>query len=192
MAPEMDHELTHSASDQSIHSEHLSHHRITNGYKICVHTCAKEGCISRKTNTILWCKEGHAVRKHANNAKMHPHCTEDCSGRPLLNKAKTSPAAGRDATDQEIAFYMGIEVEDDHPPTRCFNIIYIPDAAMRILSKEKAQNDLGFIPTLLHELEYEPLQHLAGNIHVLSKSKSRHSNVISLKIVMQEWVSVFL
>jgi len=195
MEPEMDHELTHSASDQSIRSEHSSHHRITNGYEICVHTCAEEGCISRKTHTILWFKEGHAVRKHASNAKMHPNCTKDCPGRPMLNKAKPSPAAGRDATIQEVAFYLGIQMEDDHPPTtenRCFNIVYIPDGAMRIFSKEKAQNDLGFIPTLLCESEYEPLQHLAGSIHVLSKGKSKQSNVISWKVIMQEWVSVFL
>jgi hypothetical protein len=62
MAPVTDHELSHSASDQSMISSEKSHHHITNGYKICVHTCVKRGCISRKTNTILWCKEGHVVQ----------------------------------------------------------------------------------------------------------------------------------
>jgi len=72
---------------------------------------------------------------------------------------------------------------------RQFKIIYIPDAAMRIHSREKAQNDLGFIPTTLSESEYEPLKHLIGSIHVISKCKSRHSNIVSFKVVMQEWVS---
>jgi hypothetical protein len=75
---------------------------------------------------------------------------------------------------------------------RCFDIIYIPDAAMRIFSKEKAQNDLGFIPMTLSKSEYEPLQHLTGSIHVISKGKAKHSNVVNLKVIMQEWVSVCL
>lgn len=186
MAPETDHELRHSASDQSIQSQH----RITNGYEICVHTCIEGGCISRKTNTILWCKEGHAVRKHANNANMHPQCTQDCPGKHLLGKVKTSPTAGRDATDEEVAFHMDMEMESDHTPmNRCFNILYIPDAAKRIVNKEKAQNDLGFIPTSLSQSEYEPLKGLKGSIHVLSRSKSKFSNV---NVIMQEWVSIFL
>src|SRR5882762_4774722 len=72
---------------------------------------------------------------------------------------------------------------------RHFKIIYIPDAAMRIRSKEKAQNNLGFIPTVLSELEYEPLKHLVGSIHVISKCRARHSNIVSFRVVMQEWVS---
>jgi len=63
---------------------------------------------------------------------------------------------------------------------------------MRIVSKEKAQNDLGFIPATLSESEYEPLRHLTGSIHVISKGKAKHSNVVTLKVIMQEWVSVFL
>jgi len=70
-----------------------------------------------------------------------------------------------------------------------FNIIYIPDAAMRIISKEKAQNDLGFIPTTLSKSEYQPLQHLTGSIHITSKSRSRP---VGFKVIMQEWVRVFL
>jgi hypothetical protein len=73
-----------------------------------------------------------------------------------------------------------------------FKIIYIPDASMRIYSKEKAQNDLGFIPTVLSESEYELLEHLTGSIHVVSKSKARNSNMSSVKVVMQEWVIAFM
>ena len=63
---------------------------------------------------------------------------------------------------------------------------------MRIFSKEKAQNNLGFIPTTLSKSEYNPLQHLMGSIHVIFKGKAKHSNVVSLKVIMQEWVSVCL
>jgi hypothetical protein len=95
------------------------------------------------------------------------------------------------------------EVEDDVPiiapvPStgnsemavdRSFKMIYIPDAAMRIHSREKAQNDLGFIPTVLSKSEYEPVKHLLGSIHVISKFKARRSNTASFKVIMQEWVS---
>ena len=73
---------------------------------------------------------------------------------------------------------------------RHFKIIYIPDAAMRIHSREMAQNDLGFIPAILSKSEYEHLKHLIGSIHVISKRKATHSNIVSFKVVMQEWVSV--
>src|ERR1700722_9428745 len=66
---------------------------------------------------------------------------------------------------------------------------YIPDAAMRIHSKEKAQNDLGFILATLSETEYEPLRHLTGSIHVISRCRTGRSNIVSFKVVMQEWVS---
>jgi len=213
MVADTDQELTHSTSDQSLHSD--KSHRVTNGYEVCVHTCVEGGCISHKTSTILWRKEGHAVRRHANNRKVHPECTKECPARSLLGRVKTSHAGGRDATHQEVASHMGTEVADGlfsmvnaspaggrnamdqevhHSQTmmnRRFNIIYIPDAAMRIVSKEKAKNDLGYIPASLSESEYEPLQHLTGSIHVISKSRAKHTNVVSLKVIMQEWVSLF-
>ena len=208
MAPETDHELRHSGSEQSV-----NWHRITNGYEICVHTCVEGGCISQKTETILWRKEGHAVRKHTNNVNVHPQCTQDCPGGCLIGTMKASHAGGRDATCREVATHTGMEEaealfsnvnasssgghdtidrKDHHSTTtanRRFNIIYIPDAAMRIISKEKAQNDLGFIPTSLSESEYKPLQHLTGSIHIISKSRSRPGG---FKVIMQEWVRVFL
>jgi len=202
-------------------------HRPTRGYEMCVHTCPERDCISRKTHKILWLKEGHAVRKHACSRIKHPRCGDgkyaDCSGWQCLNN-KPSSAGGRDATNEELSLYLGIEigphafkeesmeVEDgvvdrftiDFTPTmapgpstsnprvevhRRFKIAYIPDAAMRIHSKEKAQNDLGFIPAILSESEYEPLKNLVGSIHVISKCKARHSDIVSFKVVMQEWVS---
>lgn len=214
MAPQTDHELTRSSSDQSLYSD--GSHRITSGYEVCVHTCVEGGCISQKPGTILWRKEGHAVRRHATNANVHTECTRKCPGRRLLGMSTTSHAGGRDATHREVAFHMGTQVADSlfgksnasstggrdatdqevhHSQTtvnQCFHIIYIPDAAMRIVSKEKAQNDLGFIPATLSESEYEPLRHLTGSIHVISKGKAKHSNVVTLKVIMQEWVSVFL
>jgi hypothetical protein len=194
---EMDHEPTHSASDQSIGSRSSLQHRITNGYEICVHTCTESGCVSKKTKTILWNKEGHAVRKHAHNPRLHPRCTKSCPGQRLINRTNTNmrPEGGRDATNREVAAHIGTMGEDVYPPTtanRCYHIIYIPDAAMKIVSKEKAQNDLGFIPATLSESEYEPLQEFKGSIHVISKNKAKHSNAIILKVIMQEWVSVFL
>ena len=75
---------------------------------------------------------------------------------------------------------------------RRFKLIYIPDTSMRIYSKEKALNNLAFIPTVLFELEYEPLQHLKGSIHVVSKFKTRNSNIWSMKVVTQEWVSALM
>jgi len=71
---------------------------------------------------------------------------------------------------------------------RRFKILYIPDAAIRIHSKEKAQNDLGFIPATLSETKYKPLRHLTGSIHVISRCRTGHSNIVSFKVVMQEWV----
>jgi hypothetical protein len=151
---------------------------------------------------------------------MHPQCARglftDCPGRECLGQTKPLASGGRDATDEEVALYIGVgfdaprvntEMKDDnYPPMelgpstgdshttadRRFKLIYIPDASMRIYSKEKAQNDLGFIPTVLSELEYEPLQHLTGSIHVVSKFKARNSNMSSVKVVMQEWVSAFV
>lgn len=211
MAPEMDHELARSASDQSIGSE-KSHHRITNGYEICTHTCVAGGCISRKTNTALWYKEGHSVRRHAANRNMHASCGggkfKDCPGRRLLGK-KVSSAGGRDATDEEVSYYMGMTFSTPDPgeqevdvgvdngdssmmADRLFKLIYIPDAAMRILSKEKALNDLGFMPTMLSESEYEHLQHLTGSIHMVSKCKYKNTNAMGFKVIMQEWVSIFV
>ena len=96
---------------------------------------------------------------------------------------------------------MGTMGEDVYSPmtenasmtvNQCFHIIYIPDATMRIVSKEKAQNDLGFIPTLLSKLEYEPLKDLKSSIYVILKAKAKHSNAIRLKVIMQECVSIFL
>jgi hypothetical protein len=222
----MEHELSHSPSEQSIASERS--HRPTNGYEICVHTCTQELCISRKTNTILWNKEGHAVRKHACSARKHPDCGEgvyaDCPGWQYIGKKQTR-AGGRDATNAEVSLHLGIpytlgeevpqvELEEDvvtqftvdHTPImaagpstgdsrmavdRRFKILYIPDAAMRIHSKEKAQNDLGFIPATLSEAEYEPLKNLIGSIHVISRCRTGRSNIVSFKVVMQEWVSAY-
>jgi hypothetical protein len=198
MAPGMDNEPSQSASDQS----DTSRHRITNGYEICTHICTGGTCTSKKTNTILWHKEGHAARKHVCSKKMHPKCGigvfADCPGR-LCIEGKGPPGAGvQDATDEELYHYLGIRFDtpmaevpkvDTHPS---FKLIYIPDAAMRIYSKEKAQNDLGFIPTVLSESEYEPLRQLKGSIHVISKGKAKNSNITNLKVVMQEWVSTYI
>jgi hypothetical protein len=212
-----DHEPSESVSDQSV----PSHHRITNGYEVCIHTCTGLTCVSRKTKTILWNKEGHAVRKHAANKNMHPQCGRgffsNCPGRECLGQTKILSFGGRDATEEEVALYIGVGIDtprvdtdmtdeygtppmvlgpstgDSHTTAdRHFKLIYIPDAAMRIYSKEKALNDLGFIPTVLSELEYEPLQHLNGSIHVVSKFKARNSNIWSMKVVMQEWVSALM
>jgi len=46
MVADTDQELTHSTSDQSLHSD--KSHRVTNGYEVCVHTCVEGGCISLK------------------------------------------------------------------------------------------------------------------------------------------------
>jgi hypothetical protein len=198
MPPETEHAQSQSASDQS----DTSHHRITSGYEVCTHICTAGTCISKKTNTILWNKEGHAVRKHVCSRKMHPNCGRgsfaNCPGRLCIRGKASSTDAVRDATNEELALYLGIRFdaqmvevpEEDKDPS--FKLIYIPDAAMRINSKEKAQNDLGFIPTVLSETEYEPLQHLTGSIHVLSKGKARNPNMTSVKVVMQEWVSAFI
>src|SRR5882762_1809442 len=64
-----------SAQSQGSHSLTQSErsHRLTRGYKICVHTCPERDCISRKTHTNLWLK-GHAVRKHACTRRKHPRC----------------------------------------------------------------------------------------------------------------------
>jgi len=194
---EMDHELTHSASDQSIGSR-SSLNIVSQRYEICVHTCTESGCVSKKTKTILWNKEGHAVRKHAHNPRLHPRCTKGCPGQRLIKRTDKSmaPEGGRDATNHEgVAAHIGTLREDVYPSNDgepMLYIIYIPDAAMKITSKEKAQNDLGFIPTTLSESEYEPLHELEGSIHVISKTKAKHSNTIILKVIMQEWVSVFL
>lgn len=215
--PGLDPERSDTASDRSV----SSHHRVTNGYELCIHTCTGSTCVSRKTQTILWNKEGHAVRKHASNPNKHPLCGRglftDCPGRECLSQTKPSASGGRDATEEELARFIAVlndlprvdtEMVDDSytPPMDLvlstgdsgaaaesrFKIIYIPDASMRIYSKEKAQNDLGFIHTVLSESEYEPLQHLTGSIHVVSKSKAKNSNMSSVKVVMQEWVSAFM
>ena len=217
IASGLDHELSESVSDQSL----PLHHRITNRYKVYIHTCTGLTCVSRKTKTILWYKEGHAVCKHAANKNMHPQCGcrffSNCPGRECLGQTKMLYFRGRDAIEEEIALYLGvgidtprvdIDMQDEYctPPMvlgpstgdahttadRRFTLIYIPDISMRIYSKDKALNDLGFIPTVLSELEYEPLQHLKGSIHVVSKFKARNSNIWSMKVIMQEWVSALM
>ena len=216
-APGADHEPSESASDQSV----PSHHRITNKYEICIHTCTGLTCVSRKTKTILWNKEGHTVCKHAANKNMHPQCARrfflNCPGRECLGQTKLLPSRGHDPTEEEVALYLGVgidtprvdtEMKDEYctPPMvlgllmgnshmtadHCFKLIYIPDAPMRIYSKEKALNNLGFIPTVLSEMEYEPLQNFTGSIHVVSKFKARNLNIWSMKVVMQEWVSALM
>jgi len=48
-------------------------------------------------------------------------------GKHLLGKVKTSPTAGRDATDEEVAFHMDMEMESDHTPmNRCFQYPIYP------------------------------------------------------------------
>ena len=73
----------------------------------------------------------------------------------------------------------------------CFKLVYIPDAAMRIRSKEQAQNDLAFMPAVLTEYEYGPLKHLMGSIHVISKCRIKNKQEVKYKVIMQEWVSSF-
>jgi hypothetical protein len=96
MAPPTDHELTHSGSEQSLYSDRS--HCVTSGYEVCVHVCIEGGCISQKPGMILWHKEGHAVHRHATNAKVHQECTRRCPGKCLLGMLSTLHARGRDTT----------------------------------------------------------------------------------------------
>ena len=148
---------------------------------------------------------------------IHNVDTGSSPGRECLSQTKMLSFRGCDATEEEVALYIGVGIDTPRvdtnmkdecctPPMvlgpsmgnshkmadRRFKLIYIPDASMRIYSKEKALNDLGFIPMVLSKLEYEPLQHLKGSIHVVSKFKARNSNIWSMKVVTQEWVSALM
>src|SRR5258705_11833205 len=107
MAPQTDHELTRSSSDQSLYSD--GSHRITSGYEVCVHTCVEGGCISQKPGMILWRKEGHAVHRHTTNGNVHTECTRKCPGRGLLGMLTTPHAGGQKATIREVAFHLGTD-----------------------------------------------------------------------------------
>lgn len=233
-APRKGDRLSHSSSHQSIGSAESNEsrtkkaHRDMVGYEICRHTCVASPCISPKTKTILWHREGHTLWRHVCSEVMHPQCGQDiridCPARECIGQ-KRSKVGARTATDDEVVLHLDLGADtpkvevpqeeiveemrevptiDFSPPIaphatdigashmsvdRSFKLIYIPDAAMRIFSKERAQNDLAFMPAVISEDEYEPLKHLTGSIHVTNKCRIKNTRDVRYRVIMQEWVS---
>jgi hypothetical protein len=88
-----------------------SHHRILKGYEVCVHECVQSGCVSPKTQTLLWKREGHACRRHACLASMHPKCSEyqNCPGAQYLG-FNTHAQAARPPTEIELTLVKDIPI----------------------------------------------------------------------------------
>ena len=55
------------------------------------------------------------VRRHAANKNMHPQCGRgffsNCSGRECLGQTKSLSSGGRDATEEEVALYLGVGID---------------------------------------------------------------------------------
>jgi len=68
---EMDHELTHSASDQSIGSRSSLQHRITTDTKYACIPALKADAYPRDQDN-LWNKEGHACSKAMRTPETAP------------------------------------------------------------------------------------------------------------------------
>jgi len=214
LALQTDHELTRSFSDQSLYlTDHIASPVDT---KYAFHTCVTGGCISK--SLVRYCgvrRDMPVRRRHATNANVHTECTRKCPGRCLLGMSDQSHARGMTQPIERLHLHWEHRwqivcsvnecivygdathgPEDHHSQTtvnQCFHIIYIPDAAMRIVSKEKAQNDLGFIPATLVRVGNTSLyRHLTGqHSRYIQKAKLNIQCVI-LKVIMQEWVSVSL
>ena len=158
-----DHEPSESASDQSV----PSHHRITNGYKICIHTCTGLTCISRKTKTILWNKEGHVVCKHAANKNMHPQCTRgfflNCPSRECLGQTKTLSFRGRDATEEELALYIGVGIDTPRVDTDMKDELWYPTHGIGTIDGRFLHDGRSSFQTYIHSRRfYEDLQQGEG------------------------------
>ena len=78
------------------------------GYEVCTHTCPGRDCISSKTTTILWKKEGNACQRHCASAQKHPQCLESgiCARSDCIGRKFTLNAAGvRPPTAVELAMF---------------------------------------------------------------------------------------
>jgi hypothetical protein len=113
-----DQRLSRSASDESISYAQsdecdttmiTKEHHTVDGYEICRHTCVTTACISPKTGSILWLREGHALWKHACNTKMHRNCGQgihtNCPARLCIGQDRSKLGA-RIATEEEVALHL--------------------------------------------------------------------------------------
>lgn len=96
---------------QSTESSSGYSHRALKGYEVCIHECVPSGCISAKTQTLLWNREGHACRRHACLESMHPNCGQypGCPGKPYLGRSSHAQAT-RQPTEIELTLINDIPV----------------------------------------------------------------------------------
>ena len=59
------------------------HRSREHGFEVCNHTCQKSVCISSRSKTIFWPKEGNSCGRHARNMSLHPGCRAPC---PVASK----------------------------------------------------------------------------------------------------------
>jgi hypothetical protein len=104
-----DESISYAQSDECDTTIITKEHRTVDGYKICQHTCVTTTCISPKTGSILWLREGHALWKHACNTKMHRNCGRgihaNCPARQCIGQ-DCSKLGARVATEEEVALHL--------------------------------------------------------------------------------------
>jgi hypothetical protein len=186
-------------------------HRALKGYEVCIHTCAENGCVSPKTSTILWKREGHACWRHGCSSNLHPSCHSGCPGAEFLEKRRDAGVAREPTAEEEILagiVTVNLQVENVRkferptptgtprsitPEHRPLRIVFVPDPNLELRSKTAAISDLSFVQQVLDESEYASMKHLEGSIHVISVtgqgSKKNVNKSLIYRVAMQEWVS---
>ena len=191
-------------------------HKPLKGYEVCIHTCMKKGCISPKTTTVLWNKEGHSCWKHGCSMRAHPSCRHPCPGTIYLGM-ETSKEVVREPTGEESLLVDSIpddsgssdtEYDDTgedepsiqtgathsgNPEFQPLEVVFVPDPNLELRSKSAAINDLSFVVQTINKSDYTSMKHLEGSIHVITTmgkgSKKKNKELPSHKVAMQEWAS---
>lgn len=157
---------------QSSETSSGSSRRTLKGYEVCIHECVPSGCISAKTQTLLWNREGHSCRKHACLASMHPKCGEypNCPGAQYLGRT-SHPQATRPPTEMELTLTNDIPVL-----LRPGDIMDIDPQDV----KEDTRKDFGVSLTMINSPRQSPFRPFSvifipdPTLELQNKSKALH------------------
>ena len=76
---------------------------IETGFEVCPHECNGEHCISSRSKTHLWAKEGSSLKRHMGSKKPHERCSSTCRANTFLENGTGL---------EELKPYMSVTEED--------------------------------------------------------------------------------
>ena len=169
------------------------------GHSCRRHTCSAEMHPNCGKGEHKDCPALNSLAKTVDEDGVREPTTEELDDNRIDFPSAMEVDAPAEPERQAVASVASVEREESiplnfsyplaGPHVRPLTIIYVPDAATRVMNKATTLNDLAFIKTIITEHEYRSMESLEGSIHFLNCMKGRPEETAMYRVIMQEWVS---